>query len=111
MVKQKSQFNPRKQRQFLRSVIPFILVVAAISGLIIYIWIYSEINETLKELEIQQTAVIELNDEINTLKGNIEYLVRVDVLTARASDELDMVFTAPETIAIYVDESAIIDNK
>ncbi len=47
---------------------------------------------------------------VNTLKDNIEYLVRVDVLTTRASYELGMVFTAPETIAIYVDESAIIEN-
>ncbi len=110
MSKQKYQFNPRKQRQFLHSLIPFILVVAVISGLIIYIWIYSEIDETLTELEIQQAAVVELTDKINTLKDNIEYLVRVDVLTARASNELGMVFTAPETIAIYVDESAIIEN-
>ncbi len=110
MAKQKSQFNPRKQRQLLRSVIPFILVVAVISGLITYVWIYSEVDETLQELEIQQASVVELTDEISTLKDNIEYLVRVDVLTARASDELGMVFTAPETIAIYVDESAIIEN-
>jgi len=110
MAKQKSRFNPRKQRQLLRSVIPFILVVVVISGLIIYIWIYSEIDETLKELEIQQAAVVELSDEISTLKDNIEYLVRVDVLTARASDDLGMVFTAPETIAIYVDESSLMEK-
>ena len=110
MVKQKSKFSPRKQRHFLRSIVPFILVIAVISGLITYIWIYSEVDETLKELEIQQAAVVELSDEISTLKDNIEYLVRVDVLTARASEELGMVFTAPETIAIYVDESAIMEN-
>ena len=110
MTNQKSQFSPRKQRQYLRSAMPFILVVAVISGLITYVWIYSEVDETLMELEIQQAAVVELNDEINTLKDNIEYLVRVDVLTTRASNELGMVFTAPETIAIYVDESAITEN-
>lgn len=110
MAKQKSQFNPRKQRQLLRSVVPFILVVAVISGLITYVWIYTEVDETLQELEIQQASVVELTDEISRLKDNIEYLVRVDVLTARASSELGMVFTAPETIAIYVDESAIIEN-
>ena len=83
----------------------------AISGLIAYLWIYSEIDETLKELEIQQLAVVDLNDEISNLSDNIEYLLRVDVLASRARDELGMVFTAPETIAIYVDKSTFDENK
>ena len=111
MAKQKSRFNPRKQRQLLHSIIPFTLVVVAISGLIAYLWIYSEVDETLKELEIQQSAVVELNDEINNLKDNIEYLLRVDVLTARAANDLGMVFTAPETIAIFVDKSIMTETK
>ncbi len=110
MVKQKSKFNPRKQRQFLRSIIPFVIVIVAISGLIAYLWISSEVDETLNELEIQQTAVVELNNEISNLKDDIEYLERVDVLTARAKNELGMVFTAPETIAIYVDESTLVED-
>ncbi len=110
MVKQKSKFNPRKQRQFLRSTIPFTIVIAAISGLIAYLWISSEVDETLNELEIQQAAVVELNNDIGNLKDDIEYLERVDVLTARAKNELGMVFTAPETIAIYVDESTLVEE-
>lgn len=110
MLKQKSKFNPRKQRQFLRSIIPFAIVIVAISGLIAYLWISSEVDETLNELEIQQTAVVELNNEISNLKDDIEYLERVDVLTARAKNELGMVFTAPETIAIYVDESTLFED-
>ena len=104
MVKQKSNFSPRKQRQFLRSTIPFAIVLATISGLIAYLWISSEVDETLKELEIQQAAVVNLNNDIGNLKDDIEYFERVDVLTARAKNKLGMVFTAPETIAIYVDE-------
>lgn len=111
MAKQKFRFNPRKQRQFIRSIIPFIVVVVAISGLITYLWIYSEVDETLKELEVQQSAVVELNDEISNLKDNIEYLLRVDILTSRAKNDLRMVFTAPETIAIYVDKSTFNENK
>ena len=110
MVKQKSKFNPRKQRQLLRSIIPFTIVIAAISGLIAYLWISSEVDETLNELEIQQAAVVELNNDISNLKDDIEYLERVDVLTARAKNELRMVFTAPETIAIYIDESTLFED-
>jgi len=110
MVKQKSKFNPRKQRQFLRSIIPFTIVVVAISGLIAYLWISSEVDETLNELQIQQVTVVDLNNEIGNLKDDIEYFQRVDVLTARAKNELGMVFTAPETIAIYVDESTLLEE-
>ena len=111
MAKQKSRFNPRKQRHLIRSIIPFTFIIMAISGLIAYLWIYSEIDETLKELEIQQLAVVDLNDEISNLNDNIEYLLRVDVLASRAKDELGMVFTTPETIAIYVDKSTFVENK
>ena len=110
MVKQKSNFSLRKQRQFLRSIIPFTIVLATISGLIAYLWISSEVDETLKELEMQQAAVVNLNNDIGNLKDDIEYLERVDVLTARAKSELGMVFTAPETIAIYVDESTLTED-
>ena len=111
MTKGKSKFNPRKQKQLIRSLIPFTMVVVVISGLIAYLWISSEVDETLNELEIQQSIVVELNDDINILKDDIEYLERIDVLTARAMNELGMVFTAPETISIYVDGSTLIDNK
>ena len=74
-------------------------------------WISSEVDETLNELEIQQNFVVELNNDINNLKDDIEYLERVDVLTARAMKDLGMVFTAPETIAIYVDKSTFNENK
>jgi len=110
-AKRKSRFNPRKQRQLARSIKPFTVIVLAISGLISYLWTYSEVDETLKELEIQQSAVVELNDEISNLKDNIEYLLRVDVLTSRAKNDLGMVFTVPETIAIYVDKSIINEYK
>ena len=73
MTKGKSKFNPRKQKQLIRSLIPFTMVVVVISGLIAYLWISSEVDETLNELEIQQSIVVELNDDINILKDDIEY--------------------------------------
>ena len=66
MVKQKSKSNPRKKRQFFRSIIPFTVVIVAISGLIAYLWISSEVDETLNELEVQQSIVVELNDGLIT---------------------------------------------
>ena len=107
MVNQKSKYNPRKKRQILRSTLPYIIVVVFISCIITYLWIYSEVDETLNELATQQRILVELNDDISNLKDNIEYLSRVDVLTTRAKNDLGMVFATPETVAIYVDGSII----
>ncbi len=110
MSNQKSKYNPRKKRQVLKSTVPYAIVVIFISCIITYLWTYSEIDETLNELETQQRILVELNDDISNLKDNIEYLTRVDVLTARAKNDLGMVFTTPETVAIYVDESILSDK-
>jgi cell division protein FtsB len=110
MAIQKSKFNMRKKKQIFRSIIPFVIVVATISGFIAYLWISSEVDETLNELELQQAAVVDLSNNINDLKDDIEYLERVDVLTALAMNELEMVFTTPETIAIYIDRSTLVED-
>lgn len=111
MVNKKSQISARKQRQLLKSLIPYIIGIIIISAIVLYVWIYSEVDKTLKEVGSLQARAIELSDDINILKDDIEYLTRVDVLTNRAKTELDMVFTAPETIEIYIDEKSFRDNQ
>ncbi len=111
MAKVGSKTSQRKNKQVLRSTLPFMIVIIAITGLIAYLWIYSEVDETLKELESQQAKLIEINDDISNLKDDIEYLQRVDVLTARAKNDLGMVFTVPETIAIYIDNTNFDNSK
>ena len=110
MTKKTKKSKQRKQKQKLASFIPFLIVVTAITGFVSFLWISSEIDETLNELEIQQAIVVDLNDNIGNLKDDIEYYSRVDILTARAEKELGMVYTVPETIAIYVDKNDLIEN-
>jgi hypothetical protein len=88
----------RKQKQLLRSIIPYIFGIVFVAGILLYLWMYSEIDETLQETENLVLMVSELTDDINLLKDDIEYLTRVDVITNRAKMDLGMVFTAPETI-------------
>jgi len=102
--KTRSKAKQRKQQKLMRSTLPFIIIGLAITGLIGYLWTYTEVDETLKELDLQQVAIVELNDEISKLKSDIEYFSRVDILTARAKNDLGMVFAPPETIAVYVDD-------
>jgi len=78
-----------------------------IGGLIAYLWIYTEVGETLTALEIQRTIEIELVDEIKSLRSKSDYLRRVDIITKKASSELSMVLANPETLAVYVDPAYI----
>jgi len=100
----------RKQKQILKSTIPYILGIIFVAGTLLYLWMYSEIDETLQETEDLVLMENELRDDINILKDDIEYLSRVDVVTNRAMRDLGMVFTAPETIEIYIDEESLRAN-
>lgn len=111
MAKKKSQISARKQRQILKSLVPYIIGILIISAAVLYVWIYSEVDRTLKEVETLQAETIELSDDINILKDDIEYLTRVDVITNRAKTELGMVFTASETIEIHIDEKNLRENQ
>lgn len=73
-----------------------------ISCLIIYLWVYTEIDETLLAIEIQNATAKELQNEINELQSTNESLSRSDVIAKRAQKELNMVFSQPETLQIYL---------
>ncbi|SVB88254.1 uncharacterized protein METZ01_LOCUS241108 [marine metagenome] len=66
-------------------------------------WVYTEIDETLLVIEIQNSTVQELQNEVRELQSEIESLSRADVIAKRARNELDMVFTQPETLQITID--------
>lgn len=108
--KKNTAVSGRKQRKALKSLIPYTIGIALVSGTLLYVWIYSEVDHTLDDVEILLSTAQELTDDINLLKDDIEYLSRVDVLTNRAKTELGMVFTAPETIEIYIDEESLRNN-
>jgi cell division protein FtsB len=74
-----------------------------ISCLIIYLWVYTEIDETLLAIEIQNSTANELQNEVNELQSIIESLSRPDVIARKAQKELNMVFTQPETLQIAID--------
>ena len=102
MAKKNKQIAARKQRQVLKTLVPYFVGLVIISAAVLYVWMYYKVDSTLKEVEILQETALKLDDDINLLKDDIEYLSRVDVLTNRAKTELGMVFTAPETIEIHI---------
>lgn len=85
----------------IQSFIFFISTFALIASLIIYLWVYTEIDETLLAIEIQSSTLAELQNSIQKLKSEIELLNRVDIIAKKAKNELNMVFTEPETLRIH----------
>ena len=93
----------KRQRDLIQSLVFFISTMSIISCLIIYLWVYTEIDETLLVIEIQNSTLQELQNEVRELQRNIESLSRADIIAKRARNELDMVFTQPETLQITID--------
>ena len=93
----------KKAINILQSIIFFLSTIAIISCLIFYLWVYTEIDETLLAIEIQNSTAEELQNIIDELNNEIESLERADVIAKRAQNELKMVFTEPETLRVTID--------
>ena len=93
----------KKTKSMLQSIIFFISTIGIISCLILYLWVYTEIDETSLFIEIQTSTIRELENEIYELKSSIESLNRADAIAKRAKKELEMIFTDPETLNIVLD--------
>ena len=97
----------KRSRDVIQSIIFFIATLGAIASLIIYLWVYTEIDETLLAIEIQNSTASELTNELQELKSDIESLSRPDIIAKRAKAELKMVFTEPETLLISVNKKLL----
>ena len=95
----------KKNQSIINSLLFFLSAIATISCLIMYLWVYTEIDETVLYIEIQNSTVKELNNEIYELKSLIESLNRADTIAKRAKDELKMGFTEPETLNVVIEYS------
>ena len=102
----KSKRMSKKNQNLLQSIIFFGSTIIVISCLIIYLWVYTEIDETLLLIEIQTSTVRQLENEIYEIKNSIESLNRADAIAKRAKRELNMVFTDPETLNIIFNKNS-----
>ena len=73
----------------MQSLLFFFLTVATVVCLIVYLWVYTEIDETLLVIEIQNSTSKELMNELQELKRN---------------------YTNPETLLIIVDKRHLVVN-
>ena len=97
----------KRSKDIIHSIIFFVSTVGLIISLIIYLWVYTEIDETLLAIEIQNSTARELANELKEVKSEIESLSRPDIIAKKAKSELDMVFTEPETLLISINKNLI----
>lgn len=99
----------KRQKEFLHTLLFFGITTLSIAGLLIYLWVYTEIDETLVSIEVQNGTVKEIRNSIEELNGEIARLGRVDRITSLAREKLGMVVAHPETVFVYVDPEALLE--
>lgn len=98
----KRRRRSKKRNEFLQTLLFFLTTILSISGLIIYLWVYTEINETLLAIEVQSQVSKELENSVKELKMDVSNLSRSDRISNVARVELKMVQAQPETLMIFI---------
>ena len=98
----KRRRRSKKRNEFLQTLLFFFTTILSISGLIIYLWVYTEIDETLLAIEIQSQVSKELENSVKELKMDVSNLSRSDRISNVARVELKMVQAQPETLMIFI---------
>ncbi len=81
----------------------FILIsIAAFCLTISYIWLYNEVDATLREIQSLTEREHELSQSVGELQAAIARLSRADRITRVARTDLDMVFPRPEAMTVTV---------
>jgi len=111
MARTTSKRRSRRSRDIIQTLVFFGVSALAVVGLIAYLWVYTEVDETLQAIEIQQATLAELEDDIKSIQSRVEYLSRADVIAQRARNDLGMITTQPETLTVFVDYSEMVGGR
>ena len=105
MIKRKRR--SKKSSEFIQTLLFFMTTMLSISGLIIYLWVYTEIDETMLAIEVQNQVTKELDNSLKELKMEVVNLSRSDRISSVARNELNMVPAEPETLMIFINKDQV----
>ena len=105
MIKRKRR--SKKSSEFIQTLLFFMTTIISISGLIIYLWVYTEIDETMLAIEVQNQVTKELDNSLKELKMEVINLSRSDRISSVARNELNMVPAEPETLMIFINKDQV----
>lgn len=98
--------NSKRKKEFIQTVTFFFISIFSITGLLVYLWVYNEINLSIRDVSALEKIEAGLVNDNKLLTNDIARLERIDRITGIARNELGMVTAAPETIIVYVDYGA-----
>ena len=101
--------NSFRNSSFFQGMLFFSGTVGSIFCLMVYLWVFKEIDESILAYEIQNSTAKELKNEINEIKNKVETLSRSDLITSRAKNELGMLPAEPETLIIAINYKKVIN--
>ena len=104
--RRKSSF---RNSNFFQGLLFFSGTVGSIFCLIIYLWVFKEIDESILAYEVQITTAKELKNQIDEIKNKVETLNRSDLITSRAKNELGMIPADPETLMIAINYKKVVN--
>ena len=105
MIKRKRR--SKKSSEFIQTLLFFMTTILSISGLIIYLWVYTEIDETMLAIEVQNQVTKELDNSLKELKMEVLNLSRSDRISSVARNDLNMVPAEPETLMIFINKDQV----
>ena len=97
----------KRIRDLIQGFLFFLSTIGTISCLILYLWVFKEIDESLLAIEIQATTARELSNEVSELTSRMDQVSRAHIIKSRAGKELGMVIAKPETLVITLDKSIL----
>ena len=98
-----------RNSNFFQGLLFFSGTVGSIFCLIIYLWVFKEIDESILAYEVQISTAKELKNQINEIKNKVETLNRSDLITSRAKNELGMIAADPETLMIAINYKKVVN--
>ena len=94
--------HSKKVQNVIDTLFFYLITCLSIGGLVLYLWVYTEIDDSLYALDIQRETVEELKNDIHLLQSEIDALSRSDVISKKAKMNWGMVFAKPESISIHI---------
>ncbi len=92
-----------RRKELIQTFTFFFIAIFSITGLIVYLWVYNEINLTVRDVAALEKVADNLLNDNKILTNDIARLERIDRIARLARDELGMVAANPETIVVYID--------
>ena len=99
--------NSKKVQNIIDTLFFYVVTCLSIGGLVLYLWVYTEIDDSLYALDIQRETVEELMNNIHLLQSEIDALSRPDVIARKAEINWGMVFAKPESISIHINPDVL----